>query len=162
LAQVISYLKNAETEYRVIKSCDAKTGFSKDLGRKDRRVYIQLFGGEKWVISFPERDVLLPQPPPPSNLPVLKPAKRGGPGRVMSTGYDEDEEAAWMIPARDTFVMDASSFITQDSGPRGKTGKCRYQLKNAPDDKESGWIECHDADKYKIVYTYLPCTKALR
>ncbi len=167
IAQVIPYSKNEKEprQHRIIKTCELKSEIP-GIQEKQRRLHIELFGGEEWVLNFPEKDSLVSQPPPVPNLHIMKPGRRidgtGGPkGLTKNTGFDEDDDDAWVIPSRDTYIMSASNFITSDSGPPGNINKCRYQLKNAPEDPESGWIECHHTDRYQIVYTHIPCAKEI-
>lgn len=66
----------------------------------------------------------------------------------------------WAIPQRNSFLLNAGNFKTLNES--GDTrGSCRYQLKDAPKDSSSGWIECHSVGMDEFIFLHLPCADEL-
>jgi len=151
----------------VIRGCSAHNSDA------NRRLFLKLMNGKYWVINFPEKDLLLPQPDEPPNLFIA--------GARADAGLSADSKAPqaksqrkkgeraqhndpvtryWAVPDRRSFRMNASNFKTADAAP-GMRGECHYQLKDAPHDPTSGWIECHETDDFDVVFVHLTCANAI-
>jgi hypothetical protein len=61
---MVQKIEEADSDPVFINKCEA---FNDDGGR---RIHLSLFNGKVWSIRFPDRDIMLPQPPPPPNLDV--------------------------------------------------------------------------------------------
>lgn len=83
-------------------------------------------------------------------------------GSLLSGEYKEHlkPKLRYNIPSRGAFKMESGRF-TETGSPQGMTGECRYIFKNAPGDKDSGAIECHDTDTMDEVYVHVPCFSQL-
>ena len=154
------------TPYRVAKVIDIGKKITREIPTmsctahitgKQKRIHMDLFSGEKWTITFPRKNKLLPQPKPTPNLYI--PTKHGSP-KTYKVNPDDPVTKHWAIPIRGTSIMSSSSFKSDDAPP-GMKGECRYQLLGAPEDPASGWIECHFTDKYDVIMTHLPCSSDL-
>lgn len=139
------------------------------VNKHERKIILKLMNGKNWIIQFPQKDVLTPQPPPTPNLYIAKHRKIGvSKDGITSTNLlpqvkgsiNDPVTKYWAIPIRNSFEMSASNFIS-DLSPSGIKGKCLYQLSNAPEDTQSGWIECHQTAEYEVVFTHLECAKFL-
>ena len=73
---------------------------------------------------------------------------------------EKKQNSKWVINPRDTFEM-GSAMISSDAGPGGLQGKCRYRLSGAPEDPQSGFIECIPIDRYSHFLAHLSCVGAL-
>lgn len=141
--------------------------------KKKRNITLELMNGKVWIIKFPEKDELYPQPDSLPNLFILARKKSAGisAGTTLASakkrkknvyrGYaDEPVTKYWAITIRGSFHMRASNFIDADSAPKMK-GLCLYQLNNAPNDPHSGWIECHGTADHEVIFTHLSCSASL-
>lgn len=79
-----------------------------------------------------------------------------------ATTFDDttDPIQKWILKPRDTYVM-PSSAILKEGSPAGIRGECRYRLKDAPGDPESGVIECFITETWDYLRITLPCTKGM-
>ena len=87
--------------------------------------------------------------------------KKTKPQRPNNKRYQVYEyRGRWAIPQRNSFTMNAGNFKTLNES--GDTrGSCRYQLKDAPKDPGSGWIECHNVGLDEFIFLHLPCADDL-
>lgn len=141
-----------------------------------RRIVIKTLRGESWTVNFPLKDISSGYTQASPNLYVASKSKTGGISADSSTevhttvkGYDpiKDYEEPkpddpvtkhWVVSLRNSFVMNSSAFKTYDSPP-GMNGHCRYRYKGAPDDKDSGIIECHSTDRFDVVMFPMTCAR---
>ena len=140
-----------------------------------RKVTLTLPNDEFWVVHFPKKDVLVDQPeavpnlyldsgfegglPKEGDIPKARPKEQF---LIAKERAHEKEpvQTYWAVPRRNAFVMSASNFSTSDT-PDGIRGTCRYRLKGAPSDPESGVIECHDTDAFDVLLLHLQCAKSI-
>lgn len=133
--------------------------------RKERKIRVELLGGETWVVYFPESDSLTyPQPEEAPNLDLQKVSdttafkkKEEGSMIVAPAGA---ERYPWIMPARGSYAM-SSSRIKMADAPDGLNGLCRYRLSGAPRDPKGGAVECFNAERYDAVYLPLTCSPEL-
>lgn len=94
-----------------------------------------------------------------------KPSGGGGSvlGALLSKGYQttETKEIKYYLPAKGAYKMESGMF-TETGSPKGMNGECRYMFRNAPGDKDSGAIECHDTDTLDHVYVHVTCFPQLK
>jgi len=155
---------------RVITRCTAQNY----QGR--RRVLLELADGKLWTIRFPDRDQAAPQPASPANLFVdnKKESTDFTETDISKTEEKPDyikarENAAlnepvttyWTMPFRHAFLMSADNFHSRDAPP-GLIGQCLYRFSGAPQDAESGWIECMRTSEFEVVLAPISCAKAMR
>lgn len=140
----------------------------------ERSIVLNFMDNERWSITFPESDKLEEQPPPLPNLYLAERTSSGGISAnsevsVPSTDHwaylkslkpEDPVTKHWVIRARNHFRMPASNLKITDTPP-GEFGSCRYQYYGAAKDQSSGWIECHEADKYDVIFTHLSCAGIL-
>lgn len=83
-------------------------------------------------------------------------------GSLLSGEYKEQlkPKPKFHLPSRGAYRMESGRF-TETGSPQGMTGECRYIFKNAPGDKSSGAIECHDTDTMDELYVHVPCFSEL-
>lgn len=163
-----------------------------EKGPDKRDIRVTLMNGEEFVVQFPLKDTLLPQPPPIPNLimpeedPIAvipKKKTQNDHGEKKDDGHGDSHGKAeppppppkkrdefreepgtpgkkWFLKPRDTFVM-PSSAIRKEGSPAGIQGECRYRLKNAPGDPQSGIVECYTTETYDYLRLVIPCTRDL-
>ncbi len=174
-------------DYKLIASCKAQR--EGPLGRK---ITLDFFDGDTWIIDFPENDELLPQPEAIPNLymaianskagvPNKKKADDAGTATESSTNTSTatgtqvvttkaegealdqmDDRAIWGIPARNSYRMDGYRFMPFGTTTKWFKGQCRYTYRGSDDDPDTGRIECHDVDGFDEVNMPLICLKDLR
>lgn len=136
-----------------------------------RHIYLDLLNGERWVLGFPERDTLIPQPEEVPNLMIVQ-APTEGSGFVDIKESKEskqkqiqeqyDKGAVWQMHPRNANTMNGSYFMGGgDAPPRGANGECRYKYEG-PDDKKTGLMECHNVGKFRWLYMPLACLSAVK
>lgn len=67
-----------------------------------------------------------------------------------------DPTLYWAVPARHSYQLPASAVIIDDAPP-GQRGSCHYRWHGAPEDPNSGIIECHHIAGYDVILTPLTC-----
>jgi hypothetical protein len=173
--------------YKLIASCKAER-----KGPLGRKITLDFFDGDTWIIDFPENDELLPQPESIPNLYMaIANSKAGVPNKkkgdaagtetststasgtatgtqvVTTKGEGEaldqmDDRAVWGIPARNSYRMDGYRFMPFGTTTKWFKGICRYTYRGAEDDPDTGRMECHDVDGFDEVNMPLFCLKDLR
>ncbi|MFK7873310.1 MAG: hypothetical protein AB8C84_09100 [Oligoflexales bacterium] len=156
----------------VINNCWVENGPS-------RRVHIQLVNQKKWTMSFPDRDELVDQPPPPSNLYYAKSStdgsketsadnevkvkepKKGGGLNLKISRLMNKKTYKWQGFHRYTYQTGSWRFHSVASNPPGMEGACRYKIKSWKSHPDIGLIECHETDQFRWVYLPLRCLKQL-
>ena len=137
-----------------------------------RKIELGLAKGDKWVITFPTKDKLMKQPPPKKNLVVVKMRKKGekkklpsgGGGLKLKLGGSGKKKRIFnykfTMDAHNAYKMSAEHFIV-NGAPGAMNGICRYKFTGAPEDLESGVVECFNMDSYDAIRTHLTCSKDL-
>lgn len=166
----------------LIKSCTAYR--SKALG--GRRISLGLFHDEKWTITFPEKDLLVPQPVRGKpNLYVQEAVMRTGFIKVETeeekkariTREKAEKEAGissqdsgtnnpnfikskWWLHPRDAFQMSGSNVRVADSHLPSSKGHCRYKYRYK--DREMGAVECFNTPNFNWLLLPLSCFDDIR
>jgi len=185
IAYVIPITKpeNAIPEYRYIKSCTASVD---DTGT--RNIKLALLDGPVWYFRFPEKDILLPQPPKNRNvlvsatdkISVTEAAEANRQKSQTKSGDPSSQEnleikarpkripidfiadrKIWHIPMKDGYIMSSGNFMPRGDVTPGMKGECRYRFTGSYDDLDVGRIECKNADLYQFMYAPLTCLKDL-
>jgi hypothetical protein len=143
-----------------------------------RRVILTTMAGEKWTINLPAVDKIAGTTEEAPNLYIANQPKSGGIDASSAVGKEEGAKGYdplkdyeepkpddpvtkhWVISRRNSYVMESSNFKITDSPP-GMHGECRYRFRGAIDDKDSGWMECHETDRYDVVLMPITCLSVL-
>lgn len=146
-----------------------------ELNDHTRKISLSLPNNELWVAHFPQKDTLVDQPenvpnlyvdsgftgglPKEGDIPKARPKEQF---LIAKEKAHEKEpvQTYWAVPRRNAFVMNASNFSTADT-PEGIRGECRYRLSGAPNDPQSGIIECHNTDAFDVILLHLECAKSI-
>ncbi|MBP6217757.1 MAG: hypothetical protein KA436_04140 [Oligoflexales bacterium] len=160
-----------ESEKIIVTGCEAVKQSS-----AGRRLYISLMSGEKWAVSFPEKDELVPQPKTQASLFISefvgrggfvkidkeKPSKQGshkggsGKKKVSEVAYSkEDPNSAWQIPPRYTYTMNGAHFLGSTNAPPNSQGECRYNKRY--EKTQSAVLECQDVGNFRWIFLPLVC-----
>lgn len=80
----------------------------------------------------------------------------------LSGNYKIKKKESFKFSLRNqqTYEMESSQLL-ENNTPKGILGKCRYRFIGAPDDPESGVIECFNTEAYDALYTHLTCASEL-
>jgi len=127
-----------------------------------------------WTFSVPEKHELWPQLAEPPNLyyhslPLesLKPGEKVDlsnlpePYNIPRIYRSDKVTAHWAIPRRDAFRTTSDAFMVE-SNQAPAAGECRYHLKDAQDNPNDGWIECHNGFDYEVVKVNISCIEPFR
>lgn len=167
---------------RFLDGCEARP-----LDDGERRIILRFVDGSQWALKFPARDTLVANQPEPLPYLDLQGAKARPASASIDTSTasatgastgtaagtetsvdslpsafsrrsdDEEEEAKWHIPRRDTFEMPASNFMPHGSVVPGGNGKCRYRYRGDDVDPRTPMVECRDADGFAQVIIPVVC-----
>lgn len=167
--------------YEFITNCRAER---QDFG--GRRLFLELVGGKIWVVAFPDKDTMIPQPEAEANLFIVGANPSGKvsvkdaaaanteapkgehgeapppPPKEVKTVDVMDGREIWSIPVRGTYEMPSTNFMPKGSVAPGAKGKCRYTYKGPEEDPKTGRIECLDADGYHHALLPATCLSALK
>lgn len=168
----------ADSTPEFINSCET---FNDENGR---RIHLKLFDGRIWVVRFPDRDIMLPQPPPPPNLFVLvksqvnigtgnqpppksQPQPKAEPSPAASAPppvapVPAEPAAAlpWTVTSKLTYSMNAAFFMPDGISTPGIPGRCRYRYSDPEYHPVGGVIECQNAPGYIYVVAPMACSSA--
>ncbi|MGE0174503.1 MAG: hypothetical protein AB7T49_17035 [Oligoflexales bacterium] len=101
---------------------------------------------------------------PPAEAAKEEPAEGHGESAKATSVFVKKEEKdpgyPWNVSPRGAYEMSSSQFLT-DGIPFGLKGMCRYKFTGAPNDPNSGILECHDADRYDALLVHLACSASL-
>jgi hypothetical protein len=165
-----------------IESCTAESANPSNF--KTRRVILNFFNSESWIIRFPDKD----GPVEPIELPRLPPSdeeikkqqeeekKKAEKAQAESggdpSGKPPEPEAKpeppkprydpWTLSSRRGHEMPVSNVIPGPVVNPGGEGKCRYQYDGVIDDPETARIECHRGLRFLYFYAPIPCLKFIK
>lgn len=112
LASLMPSGKDEDTVvHRLIHSCQAQK--NPHLGRI---IILRYFGGEQWLIDFPEEEKMLPQPPPVPNLYIAVPAKKGLQFKKIKTSSKGSSTETGTTPSTSTGEPTAGEPAEQATG----------------------------------------------
>ena len=155
-----------------------------------RKIILTLMNGKRWAIVFPDKDKLLSRPKKPTNLYVrIMTTGADGirstqefsstdgesdsgdlPGEKkmsllalkLSGKYKEFQKKTYYFNIKKHGAYEANSAIfLENDAPMGMNGTCRYKFLGAPNDSESGVIECFNSESYDAIYMHLTCAAKL-
>ncbi|SMF29662.1 hypothetical protein [Pseudobacteriovorax antillogorgiicola] len=172
---------NAENIRSPIYSCEA----SHEHGQ--RKIVLTFFDGRKWYIPLPDQDTLVEGKKEEKNLFVrVMTTNKDGEAEAedaststtitqedvkrkhailalkLSGKYKEEEKKQYtfLVQPWEAYEMN-SGRVMEVGGPLGLNGTCRYRLKGARFDEESGVVECFNTDNYDALYAHMTCSSEL-
>lgn len=98
--------------HKLIQSCQAKRQTA--LGHQ---IIVRFFGGEEWLIDFPEEEELLPQPRPMPNLYIAVAAKKGIPKSKKSTATETTTTTKTQEPNESLATATGTQTTTSNPNP---------------------------------------------
>lgn len=148
--------------------------------KEARRIILDMMSGERWVITFPPKDVSTGKEGKLPNLFVPSGGKKKAATAAnddappeakdavnpldtyIETKFDDPVTTHWAMDELNSFVLPAANFRIGFDGPSGMNGSCRYRYTGMPKDPASGWMECHRTDLYDVILVPLSCMEKIK